>query len=281
MESNIFGNNADDCPQTFGNSTIDRLGCVDTDGDGVGDNSDAFPYDFQESSDSDNDTYGDNMDSCPYTFGNTTGWNGNFGCPDTDGDGWADSDDDFPNDPTQNFDFDGDGYGENVSGNNPDACPGQAGTSTTVDDGSGQPVTGYGCPDNDNDGYANNIDNCPGISGTSTVDAYACPDDDGDGISNSNDPYPYNATDDPEDWDNDGYLDNAENEDLNVDDFPEDSTQWLDSDGDGYGDNQAGNNPDAFPNNSDEWEDTDGDGIGDNSDDCVYTAGKRTNFDLG
>ena len=44
------------------------------------------------------------------------------------------------------------------------------------------------------------------------------------------------ATDNPEDWDNDGYLDHADNEDLNVDDFPEDSTQWEDSDGDGYGD---------------------------------------------
>lgn len=42
------------------------------------------------------------------------------------------------------------------------------------------------------------------------------------------------------DRDDDGY----END---VDDFPDDPTQWKDSDGDGYGDNPDGDNPDAFP----------------------------------
>jgi hypothetical protein len=48
--------------------------------------------------------------------------------------------------------------------------------------------------------------------------------------------------------------------------FPEDPTQWLDSDGDGYGDNITGNNPDMFPDDPTEWNDLDGDGYGDNSD---------------
>jgi hypothetical protein len=61
------------------------------------------------------------------------------------------------------------------------------------------------------------------------------------------------------DSDEDGVADSA-------DAFPMDPTQTTDSDGDGYGDYQSGNNSDAFPNNANEWLDTDGDLIGDNSD---------------
>ena len=35
----------------------------------------------------------------------------------------------FPSDPTQWFDRDGDGYGDNAEGNNADACPDETGTS--------------------------------------------------------------------------------------------------------------------------------------------------------
>ncbi len=61
------------------------------------------------------------------------------------------------------------------------------------------------------------------------------------------------------DRDNDGVVDG-------IDEFPDDVTQWLDSDGDGYGDNQStnANNPDAFPSEPTQWNDTDGDGYGDN-----------------
>ena len=38
---------------------------LDSDGDGVGDNSDAFPNDVSESSDSDGDGVGDNSDAFP------------------------------------------------------------------------------------------------------------------------------------------------------------------------------------------------------------------------
>ena len=61
------------------------------------------------------------------------------------------------------------------------------------------------------------------------------------------------------DTDGDSYPDD-------IDAFPNDPTQWQDSDGDGYGDNLSGNNPDLFPDNVTEWADTDGDGYGDNSD---------------
>ena len=46
------------------------------------------------------------------TFG-TSDENNRFGCLDTDGDGWADVDDVFPEDGEQWKDADGDGYGDN------------------------------------------------------------------------------------------------------------------------------------------------------------------------
>lgn len=48
------------------------------------------------------------------------------------------------------------------------------------------------------------------------------------------------------DTDGDGFEDSE-------DDFPDDDTQWIDSDGDGYGDNPLGDNPDLFPNDSTKW----------------------------
>lgn len=57
----------------------------------------------------------------------------------------------------------------------------------------------------------------------------------------------------------------AGNADLS-DHFPQDDTQYLDSDGDGYGDNPDGNNPDLAPFDPYSQVDTDGDGVGDNTD---------------
>lgn len=51
-----------------------------------------------------------------------------------------------------------------------------------------------------------------------------------------------------------------------VDRFPEDRTQWNDTDRDGFGDNQNGRSPDVFPQDPREWKDTDKDGMGDNGD---------------
>jgi len=49
------------------------------------------------------------------------------------------------------------------------------------------------------------------------------------------------------DRDGDGYADLT-------DDFPNDPTQWEDSDKDGHGDSWFGNNPDDFPNDPAQWE---------------------------
>ena len=106
-------------------------------------------------------------------------------------------------------------------------------------------------------------DPCPYSYGNSWMDQLACPDADQDGVSDINDPYPQSATATAGDWDGDGVLDHAFNQSLNVDRFPEDSTQWADSDNDGYGDNATGNDADAFPNEQSQWQDTDGDGFGD------------------
>ena len=66
----------------------------------------------------------------------------------------------------------------------------------------------------------------------------------------------------------------------NVEDaFPNDATQWSDSDGDGYGDNASGYRGDLFPDDPYEWADDDGDGYGDNSDACPSVYGTSSWYD--
>lgn len=70
-----------------------------------------------------------------------------------------------------------------------------------------------------------------------------------------------------EDKDGDGYLNDN-------DTFPDDATEWQDTDGDGLGDNfevdddndGVLDSQDAFPQDPSESKDSDGDGIGDNAD---------------
>lgn len=45
LDQDGIGNNSDDCVGTYGTSTVDRLGCLDQDGDGVSDLNDLDPYD--------------------------------------------------------------------------------------------------------------------------------------------------------------------------------------------------------------------------------------------
>lgn len=45
LDNDGFGNNSDDCVGNYGTSTLDRLGCIDQDGDGVSDLNDDYPYD--------------------------------------------------------------------------------------------------------------------------------------------------------------------------------------------------------------------------------------------
>jgi hypothetical protein len=58
------------------------------------------------------------------------------------------------------------------------------------------------------------------------------------------------------DYDEDGIANS-------FDEFPNEKTQWLDSDGDGYGDNKLGHKGDLFPEDPLQWNDTDSDGVSD------------------
>ena len=234
----------DACPTQVGNSTSDVIGCVDSDGDGVSNNGDAFPNDNTQQTDADQDGYGDNTtgtlpDGCPAVYGLSLR-GGLFGCLDGDGDGWADSIDAYPAEISQWNDSDGDGYGDSIIGFEGDACP--------------------------------------TIFGQSQRDRYGCLDSDSDGWSDDGDAFPNDATQHA-DQDNDGYGDNQSAGATLVDAFPTDATQWVDMDGDGYGDNPSGNQGDVFPNDSTEWFDTDSDGIGNNADAFPFDPSQTNDSD--
>ena len=89
-------------------------------------------------------------------------------------------------------------------------------------------------------------DACPKSAGSSTLDRFGCRDTDNDGWSDNGDALPENPTQ----WidrDGDGYGDNDSEEATKVDLFPSDGTQWNDTDGDGHGDNPYGTQGDWFP----------------------------------
>ncbi len=310
---NASGTNPDGCPTQFGDSTLDRIGCPDSDGDGISDadglwnvsqGADAFRYDATQSTDSDGDGYGDNAsgnypDACPSEFGDS--WqNSTLGCPDTDQDGWADIQDTHPDDITQWSDIDGDGYGDNPGGTTPDACLNTNGNSTmgnrygcTDSDGDGWddlidelPDLKFQWLDQDGDGFGDNAtgpqpDACPGVPGTSTIDRHGCVDSDGDGISDENDAFPSDPTR-ASDVDGDGYDDLEDKCMLIAGNSTLDRLGCIDTDGDGYSDGDAQwtlvNGSDAFPNEATQHADQDGDGFGDNpagfeGDDCLATPG--------
>ena len=156
-----------------------------------------------------------------------TGYSNSFGGistgVDTDGDGYFDINDAFPDDSTEWADTDGDGVGNNAD---------------TDDDGDGVIDANDAFPndatetvDTDGDGVGDNTD-----------------DSDGDGVVDANDAFPNDATE-TKDTDSDGVGNNADLDDDGdgVDDdrdsFPNDSTETKDTDGDGIGDNG-----DIFPN---------------------------------
>ena len=249
--------------------------------------------------DDDDDRVPNEEDDCPQVWGNAT-VSPHIGCPDADGDGYADVDDTHPNEPTQWRDQDGDGYGDNPTGNLADDCPTINGTSTidligcTDTDGDGWsdqrdafPIEPTQWNDSDGDGYGDNwndddltsnfgtlglgqyvfgavdMDYCPTLPGVDTFDNPGCPDTDVDGWSDVTDDFINNPTQ-WQDSDGDGWGDNSSSGATQGDDLPFDETQYQDRDGDGWGDFDEGNNPDEFPDDGTQQTDLDGDGYGDN-----------------
>jgi len=97
VDEDSDGYDADDqCPSVAGNSTNDRIGCIDSDGDGysdaeetwnLSDGADAFPQNSDAWSDMDGDGYADQpnleiTDDCPTRFGKSR--QVLFGCADMD-----------------------------------------------------------------------------------------------------------------------------------------------------------------------------------------------------
>ncbi|MFL2977542.1 MAG: WD40 repeat domain-containing protein [Candidatus Poseidoniales archaeon] len=193
---------------SFASSSDIMLFDIDTDGDGIVDSIDAFPSDSTQTTDRDGDGYGDLV-------------NGN-------------NSDRFPDDSTQWVDQDNDGYGDNPNGTNPDLFPQNSDQHKDTDgdgygdasyglDGDRYPTDATQWADSDGDGYGDNLegnnpDACPNMGGQSSEDRLGCPDMDADG------------------WSDEG------------DYFPDEPTQWADSDMDGYGDAQQGYRGDGCAN---------------------------------
>ena len=230
---NPLGPLPDQCPTVAGLSSYIIFGCVDYDTDG----------------------FTDSIDGCDSQGG--TSWIDRFGCEDLDQDGWSDNGatyyggDVYKGNWKQALDTDGDGFGDN---HGVDCC------STVLDPNAGPgdlfPYLASQYADYDGDGFGDNDtdavngDFCPWDYGESWRDRNGCLDSDGDGASDPS------AEGTFFEW----------NISQGADVWPFDATQWKDTDGDGYGDNQAENatSPDRFPQRIVAANDTDGDGFPDN-----------------
>lgn len=264
-----IGDNSDGDMDGDGLADADDL---DDDGDGVNDHPDAFPKDPTETTDTDGDGIGNNADT------------------DDDNDGYLDTEDAFPLDENEYLDTDGDG-----TGNNSDLDTDGDGIPNTLDqddDGDGVEDDQDGLVldpsetvDTDNDGIGNNRDSDDdndGVLDSSDafpLDATENKDSDGDGVGDNTDAFIYDPAE-TLDNDGDGLGNNADTDDDNdgvldaSDEFPFDSTESLDNDSDGVGNNADTDDDndgvldasDAFPFDAAESVDTDGDGIGNNAD---------------
>ena len=92
----------DDCVYEHGTSVRDRIGCLDSDGDGWSDQGDEVDDNPTQWEDADGDGFGDNpsgteWDACSDRRNSTRD---RFGCPDNDGDGWSNDNDECPSLPS-------------------------------------------------------------------------------------------------------------------------------------------------------------------------------------
>lgn len=233
----------DDCTPMATN--WDSSGAQDLDKDGC--------RDFDEDDDDDGDGLSDDVDSCPR---GSVGWiSGDI--TDKDGDGCRDTTED-PDDDNDLIVDDDDGCPRGETGwiSTPDLDADRDGCRDSDED-----------PDDDGDTYwefdslGNIIDQCPNtpISESHLVDAVGCSpsqaDDDNDGVANSDDECPEVAPPEGLDRDENGCTDDIDQDGVNddVDAFPNDPTQTLDRDGDGFGDNPAGANPDSCLDTPSQW----------------------------
>ena len=263
---------------------------VDSDGDGYDDSIDLFPADPTEWIDTDLDGIGNNSDPDIDGDGLLNGMDGGTDNND-DGDLAINIYDPLPKDPSEWLDTDNDGLGNNTD---------------TDDDNDGVPDAFDVFPlnpqeslDTDLDGIGNNDDSDD--DGDGVLDVYdqfpldpletidtdldgignnADIDDDGDGVNDGDDAFPldFNVN---ADLDGDG-MGNAQDPDIDndgiensLDVFPYDVTEWYDTDLDGVGNNTdtdddgdgIADTVDDLPLDPLESVDTDNDGIGNNADD--------------
>lgn len=180
---------------------------------------------------------------------------------DSDGDGVVDTSDDYPNDPEESTDTDGDGLGDNLDTDDDN--------DGTPDEDDALPTNSTEDTDTDGDGIGNEADaddNDDGIADTGSTDT------NGDGVEDDV------TTVEPDDIDGDGVLKSGDTDDA-------DPLVCADSDGDGCDDCSQGTpgnygadttkdgadlDEDGICDGSDP--DIDGDGVLNGSDDCDDTA---------
>jgi len=249
----------DVCPEGYSNwnynssDDFDSDGCHDTIED-VDDDNDGYT-DFAENSCLSNPL---NRSSIPADY-DTDGTCDHLDSDD-DNDGVTDTSDLFPFNAYEQYDTDNDGIGNNADNDDDNDNWLDASDDFPLDPNEWRDLDNDGTGDNadvddDGDGWNDTMeDQC----GTDRNQSTSYPTDlDGDYICNSID------TDD----DGDSYIDTN-------DDFPNDASEWIDSDNDGTGDNAdndddndgTSDSNDDFPLNPNEDTDTDGDGTGNNAD---------------
>ena len=207
---------------------------------------------------------------------------------DQDGDRVPDDKDAFPNNSNKQYDSDSDGVDNKADKFNNDSaasidsdddgCPDQWNPGKTQADSTTRLVLDKftndpnECLDSDNDGIGDNAD-------LFKNDPTEWEDSDGDSIGNNSDKFdndPAASVDDdndghPDRW-NPGKTEADSTTNLKLDQLPDNSNEWLDTDFDGVGDNS-----DTFPNDFTEWTDSDNDGVGDNADAAPNDSSRSAN----